>query len=260
MVNFTQADMNQFQYQDWISHFENNDRKRFKIDFSEENPLSEKMKKLVFPSIRAFQKGEGSDGRLLMQTVEHYVRTDGPAEYKQAMHLFVKEENWHSAYLKAYMDYYGIKVAKKSALDTIFRKLRHLGGLKCEVTVLVTAEMIALTYYDALSKCTDSKVLKRICKQMLDDELPHIMFQSYTLSRLKPNRKDILLRSIIMNITLLFVWCAFHKVYQTGGYRFTRFMKENNGYLRQSVRLSQKQELSALQKSKTSEKELTNTV
>lgn len=242
MVYFTQDKMNRFKYQDWIAHFEKNDTKRLKIDFSGEKPLSEKMKKLVFPSIRAFQKGEGSDGKLLLQTVEHYVRAGGPAEYKQAMQLFVKEENWHSAYLKAYMDHYGIKIAKKSALDTIFRKLRHLGGLKCEVTVLVTAEMIALTYYDALSRCTDSKALKRICKQMLDDELPHIMFQSYTLSRMKPNWTDILLRIMIMNITLLFVWCAFHKVYQTGGYRFTSFMKENNGYLRQSVYLSRKQE------------------
>ena len=238
MVNFTQTEMNRFQYQDWIAHFENNDTKRLKIDFSEENPLSEKTKKLIFPSIQAFQKGEGSDGKFLMQTVERYVETGGPAEYQKAMQLFVKEENWHSAYLKTYMDHYGIKAAKKSALDTVFRKLRHLGGIKCEVTVLVTAEMIALTYYDALSRCTDSNALKRICKQMLDDEVPHIVFQSYTLSRFNPNRMDILLRVLLMNLTLLFVWGSFHKVYQAGGYRFSRFIKENNGYLRQSVDLS----------------------
>ena len=244
MINFTQDDMNRFQYQDWISYFENNDTKRLNVDFSEETSLSEEIKKLVFPSIRAFQKGEGSDGRFLMQTVDKYLRNGGPAEYKQAMRLFIIEENRHSAYLKAYMDHYGIKPVKKSALDTVFRKLRHLGGVKCEVTVLVTAEMIALTYYDALSRCTDSKVLKRICKQMLDDELPHIMFQSYTLSRFKPNQIDILLRRLIMNFILLFVWCAFHKVYKAGGYCFTRFIGENNGYLRQSVYLSRKQKIS----------------
>lgn len=238
MVNFTQTEMNRFQYQDWIAHFENNDTKRLKIDFSEENPLSEKTKRLIFPSIQAFQKGEGSDGSFLMQTVERYVETGGPAEYRKAMQLFVKEENWHSAYLKTYMDHYGIKAAKKSVLDVIFRKLRHLGGIKCEVTVLVTAEMIALTYYDALSRCTDSNALRRICKQMLDDEVPHIVFQSYTLSRFKPNRIDILLRVLLMNLTLLFVWGSFHKLYQAGGYRFSRFIKENNGYLRQSVDLS----------------------
>lgn len=241
MICFTQNDMNGFGYQDWIIYFENNDSKRLKTDFSSEGSLPDNIKKLVFPSIQAFQKGEGSDGKYLMQAVDDYVKAGGEPDYRQAMLWFVKEENWHSAYLKTYMDYYGIKNAKKSVLDNIFRKLRHLGGLKCEVTILVTAEMIALTYYDALSKCTDSKVLKRICKQMLDDELPHVMFQSYTLSRFKPSRADILLRFLIMNITLLFIWCAFHKEYQTGGYRFTKFMKENNGYLRQSVYLFQKQ-------------------
>ena len=85
---------------------------------------------------------------------------------------------------------------------------------------------------------------------MLDDELPHIMFQSYTLYRLKPNRIDILMRKIIMNLTLLFVWCAFHKVYQMGGYRFAEFMKENNGYLRQSIYLSRNKKISALRENK----------
>ena len=250
MMDFTQDNKNQFQYEDWISYFENNDLSRLHLDFSEEKPLSEKAKRLVFPSIRAFQKGEGSDGKFLTQTVERYVEAGNPAAYRRAMQLFINEENWHSAYLKAYMDHYGIETAKKSVLDTIFRKLRHLGGIKCEVTVLVTAEMIALTYYNALSNCTDSKALKQICKQMLDDEVPHIMFQSYTLSRFRPNRIDILLRTLLMNFTLLFVWCAFHKVYQTGGYSFTRFMRENHETLRQSVRLSLRQKSSTLSKTK----------
>lgn len=240
MIDLTQDAMNQFQYEDWISHFEDNDAKRLSVDFTEEAPLSEKEKRLIFPSIRAFQRGEGSDGRMLTRAVEHDVASGGPAAYRQAMKLFIREENWHSAYLKAYMDHYGVAPMKRSALDAVFRKLRHMGGLKCQITTLVTAEMIALTYYDALARCTDSSALKRICQQMLDDELPHIMFQSYTLSRLNPTRLDVLTRYLLMNITLLFVWGAYHRVYRRGGYRFARFMKENNGYLRQSVLLAQK--------------------
>lgn len=234
------SNMTQFNYKDWITYFEKNDKNRLQVDFSGDKPLSETLKKLIFPSVQAFQKGEGSDGTFLMNTVKDYVKAGGPAEYQKAMQLFIKEENWHSSYLKMYMDHYGIKTANRSVLDTIFRKLRHLGGLKCEVTILITGELIALTYYDALSKCTDSKALKQICKQMLDDELPHIIFQSYTLSRLQPGFMDILLRIFIMNVTLFFVWCAYHNVYQTGGYCFSRFIKENNRYLRQSVCLSEK--------------------
>ncbi len=76
-----------------------------------------------------------------------------------------------------------------------------MGGLKGEVTVLVTAEMIALTYYDALAKSTDSPVLKSICEQMLHDELPHIMFQSHTLQYFKNGPAFNFARMIVMEIT-----------------------------------------------------------
>lgn len=238
MVVFTDSEMNNFDYNDWVSYFEDNDTKRLKIDFSQEKELSQKEKELIFPSIQAFQKGEGSDGVYLMKAVNTYVKKSGKKEYLKAMQLFIKEENWHSAYLRKYMDFYHIKTLKKSFLDSFFRKLRQLGGLKCEVTILVTAEMIALTYYDALSKCTNSSALKNVCNQMLIDEIPHIMFQSYTLSRFKVGIIDKLIRKVVMVVTSIFVWCSFRDVYKSGGYNFRRFIKDNLGYLRQSIYLS----------------------
>lgn len=240
MVNFMKSKMNQFTYKEWISCFSRNDEKRLEIDFSKESGLSAAEISLIFPSIREFQKGEGSDGSYLFQTAEKFADESGMPEYREAMRWFVKEENWHSAYLGKFMDFYHIKRKEKSFLDKVFRKLRQLGGLKCEITVLVTAEMIALTYYDALSESTDSPALKSICRQMLHDELPHIMFQSYTLSHFKNDMKDRMMRVMLMEITLLFVWGAFHDVYLAGGYNFIRFLKENLGYLRQSILLTQR--------------------
>lgn len=240
MINLMKSEMNQFTYEDWISYFSRNDEQRLEIDFSKEKGLSAAESSLIFPSIRAFQKGEGSDGSYLFQTAERFADKSGLPEYMEAIRWFVKEENWHSAYLRKYMDFYHIKVKEKSFLDKVFRKLRQLGGLKCEITVLVTAEMIALTYYDALSESTESPALKSICGQMLHDELPHIMFQSYTLSHFKNGMKDKLMRVMLMEITLLFVWGAFHDVYLAGGYDFIRFLKENLGYLRQSMLLTQR--------------------
>lgn len=240
MIDLINSKMNHFNYRDWISYFAGNDNKRLNIDFSQEKFLSVEKQSLIFPSIRAFQKGEGSDGICLMNAVENSTVNSEEPTYREAMLWFIKEENWHSAYLRKYMDHYHIEPQKYSFLDKIFRLLRQSGGLQCEITVLVTAEMIALTYYDALSRCTDSPVLKSICNQMLHDELPHIMFQSYTLSHFKNHFPYRLLRILFMEITLLFVWCAFHSVYQSGGYSFHRFLKENLGYLRQSLYLSQR--------------------
>ncbi len=53
MIVFTESEMNKFNYKDWVSYFADNDTKRLKIDFSQENELSQK--ELVFPSIQAFQ-------------------------------------------------------------------------------------------------------------------------------------------------------------------------------------------------------------
>lgn len=236
MVVLTNWEMKRFSYRDWTAYFAENER--LTIDFSQEKALSDAEKRLVFPSIQAFQKGEGSDGGHLMKTVDAFVQKTGELSYRDAMLWFIKEENYHSAYLKKYMEFYGVKSLKKSFLDRIFRKLRAMGGLRGEVTVLVTAEMIALTYYDALAKSTGSPVLKRICAQMLHDELPHILFQSHTLRYFKNGSLYNLARVLIMEVTSFFVWGAFRPVFRAGGYRFGDFVKENRGYLRQSIQLS----------------------
>ncbi|NBJ93134.1 hypothetical protein [Parablautia muri] len=237
MVDFKKSKMNRFTYKEWNDYFSRNDKRRLKIDFSQEKNLPEAVRRRIFPSVREFQKGEGSDGKYLMERVEIFADENQVPEYKEAMERFVREENWHSAYMKKYMDFHHVGAKETSFLDRIFRSLRRLGGVKCEVTVLVTAEMIALTYYDALSRNTDSIALKSICKQMLHDEIPHVMFQSYTLSHFQNNLPDKLMWIILMEVTLLFVWGAFRNVYRSGGYDFSMFLKENMGYLQQSIEL-----------------------
>lgn len=238
MIDLKHSKMNQFHYEDWSRYFEENHKRRLKLDFSQEQGLSKEERQLIFPSVRAFQRGEGSEGKHLLEAAKMFARATGNLEYETTMAWFVKEENWHSAYLLRYMNYYQEKPAKKSFLDHMFRKARQIGGLKCEVIILVTAEMIALTYYDALAECTDSPALKAICRQMLHDELPHIMFQSYTLSHFKNRIWDKWIRVLLMEITLALVWAAFHPVYQKGGYTAGRYLRENLGYLRQSIELA----------------------
>ncbi len=235
MIRMTKSQMNRFDYKEWVAYFADNNEKRLEIDFSEEKDMPAGKKALIFPSIRAFRKGEGSEGRHLADAAAKWADRTGRPEYKEAMQWFVREENWHSAYLKKYMDFHRIKDAEKSFLDKIFRRLRQLAGLKCEVTVLVTAEMIALTYYDALSKCTESSALKSICRQMLKDEIPHIIFQSYTIGHFNNSLAYRLARILLMEFTSLAVWCAYRQVFEAGGYCFRRFLSVNLWYLRQSM-------------------------
>ena len=73
MINLLKSKMNKYNYKDWISYFKSNDQQRLHIDFSKELPLTDSERRLITPSVWAFQKGEGSDGRHLMNTVEAYI-------------------------------------------------------------------------------------------------------------------------------------------------------------------------------------------
>ncbi len=238
MIHIRTLQLGDLKRYDWAAYFRENAHRQPVIEFTTEHYLTEKEKKLIFPSMRLFQAGEASEGTHLIKTVEQYVKKSQDTAYLEAMKWFIAEENRHSYFLTRYMEYYGIKPRKKIWLDDCFRNLRKLGGLRGEVIVLVTAEMIALSYYQALSACTHSLVLKRICRQMLHDELRHLAFQSQTLYKLKSNAPQEVYRIVLMQMTIWAVWPWLKKVLRAGGYSYWYFYRESMRYLRQSMRIA----------------------
>lgn len=237
MVNFTKSKMNKFSYAGWKAYFRQNAAHRLVIPFQHDK-LTEKEKKLIFPSICKFECGEHSDGKHLQKAADTFAKKINNKDYKDCIKLFISEENAHSGYLNLYMKHYNIHVKKNIMLDNIFRFLRKLAGLQCEIIVLVTAEIIALSYYNALKDSTNSHALKAICKQMIHDEIPHVMFQSYTLSHFKNRFYTRSYRIIFMEITSIVTWISCYKVFVQAGWTFKKFMRNNLYYLKQSIELS----------------------
>ncbi len=223
-----------YSYDEWLKFFRENDKHRLQIDFSNETNLPSDIKALILPSVSAFQIGEHSDGLHLINVSEAFARKFDAPTYPEVMKLFIREENFHSSYLGEFMRYHGLPLRKSNFLDRTFRRLRRRSDLRPEVVTLVTAEIIALSYYSALSDATDSPALKRICAQMLHDEIPHVIFQSYTLGHFKENRWLKLQRQLLMRASTLAVWTVYGKLFRAAGWTYSKFKQENLGYLRQS--------------------------
>lgn len=240
MYCITDSRFCQFDYQQWVHYFKHNARHRLKIDFSEESRLSPDIRKLIFPSVSAFQKGEQSEGICLRRAAKEFAAEKSEAFYPEAVKWFIKEENMHSAYLAQYMKWHGVPRRQKYILDTFFRNMRRKSGIYSEVTVLITAEIIALSYYTALGNVTGSQILKQICRQMLHDELPHVIFQSYTLSHFKKSTRNTFERIFLMRLSCRAVWTVYGNVFRAGGYTYRRFLSDSMKYLRQSFILSEK--------------------
>ncbi len=55
-------------------------------------------------------------------------------------------------------------------------------------TPVIMVETLALVYYKAIQKATNSPVLRQLCQQILRDEVKHIRFQYERLAILHRNR------------------------------------------------------------------------
>ena len=165
-------------FKKWKAYFENNQDHFNDLDPTTNNGLTDNERKVIYKSIRQFQKGENSEGKNLY----NYAKAWGNQDYLETIKLFIREEQTHALVLGEFMKANNIPKIKHHWVDGIFRGLRKIGGLENSINVLLTAEVIAAIYYRALKNATRNKLLTNICDQIILDEEMHINFQSRTLA------------------------------------------------------------------------------
>jgi hypothetical protein len=234
-------------YSNWKEYFELNKVHFSDIDWSQQEKLTEKEKKIITASIQQFQKGENSEGKHFFA----FAKTFPDPLYQECIKLFIAEEQTHALVLGKFMDKHCIPKIKKHWVDGCFRWLRKFSGLENSVIVLVTAEIIAKVYYRALMNCTLSGLLRKICIQILKDEDQHIIFQCYALSYFYAKKnlsRKFFTRSfhfVLMIGTILIVWMYHRKVFITGGYNFNKFFNETISIFFEAEEIVKNEKLSA---------------
>jgi hypothetical protein len=181
--------------------------------------LTDREKAAVASSLQEFQVGESSEGRHLLRDAEAYGEQSGDDAYPRTMRLFIAEEQRHARDLGRFLRLNGIPLVKTTFADRVFRKLRNFfPGLELSISVLVTAEIIAKVYYAAVQQATGSRILRRLCEQILRDEEAHVAFQGEQIARLRARRGVAAMRlTMFLQRTLflgavLFVWSAHRPV------------------------------------------------
>ena len=202
---------------EWLRYFERNAGEVLRLP-PEEYELSAEERARITRSIQGFQLGEASEGKHLREGAEEFAKQTGNAAYPLAIGYLIREENRHSAYLGRFMRRHRLPFAKAKWTDRVFRLIRRGAGIELSLRTLVTAELVALTYYDCLSAATDSGHLALICHRMLQEERKHIEFQMHHIHWM--NRQHGPLRAtladfghaVLMAGTLLAVWIEHRRV------------------------------------------------
>jgi hypothetical protein len=216
----------------WCSYFLANRLDPQEMPWDDPYVLSGAERNAIQHSIQQFQLGEGSKGRRLLDRGRAHACAVGDPCFSDALALFIKEEQGHSAHLLRFMRGQGVPALSSHWVDSVFRRLRVLAGLELSLRVLVTAEIIAVPYYRALGRATASPLLHAISVRILQDEAAHLRFQSSMLSRLGVARQPALgrfvsrLHRIFLVGTLFVVWVEHGSVFRAAGYGFERFALE----------------------------------
>jgi hypothetical protein len=160
----------------WLRYFEGRHARELDAPF-EASFQALPGREAVARSIARFELGESGDGeRIRRLATEH-----GDPVYARAIDLFVAEEGQHARWLGILRERFGGTRLESHWSDSAFVVLRHMGGLRREICVLLTAEVIALAYYRVLALAYDDPVLRAACRRIVRDERGHVAFHRATL-------------------------------------------------------------------------------
>ncbi|MBN8551070.1 MAG: ferritin-like domain-containing protein [Deltaproteobacteria bacterium] len=230
--------------QHWINHFEHNRDRDPKIPWNDPYRLSATEREIVTRSLQDFELGENARGRSFRIRGRHYAIRSKDSLYPRALQLFIWEEQRHSAYLRRFLLAQGIPCKKAELTDTIFRRLRKLADLDCMISVLLTAEIMAMSYYGALYHATESPALRAICRRILRDEVPHLQFQSETLGKVRKNYSPArrisceVLQMVLLIGTSIVVWVNYARVFKAAHVSCWRVVSRSLHYLWRTFKYS----------------------
>ncbi len=215
---------------DWVDYFRANAEQQKDIPWDEPVNLSAEERAVIIPSLRGWQLGETSDGAHLLAASHTYAADLGDATFIEAARLFIAEEQRHGGNLGRFLDCAGVSRAISDWGDTLFRAVRYfVPRMEIWATPVVMVETHALIYYNAVRRATRSAVLRRICEQILADEVAHIRFQCERLALLHHGRAGwlqaltMLFHRGFFTVITLAVWVGHRHALTAGGYRFKRF-------------------------------------
>jgi hypothetical protein len=215
----------------WLAFFRSRRDRVIDLPWAEETPPDRRECALIARSIATFQLGESSDGAHLIAAAREFGRTRSLPAIDEVTEIFIREEQGHAALLAAFMKANEIPVRRSDWSDRVFRRLRHFGGFELAVSVLIVAELIALTYYRALAAATQSVVLRHICETIVADELSHVAYESTLLRRLREPRGWLAeraargLHALLYAGAVVVVFAGHRPVLRAAGYGPSRFWR-----------------------------------
>jgi hypothetical protein len=217
----------------WYAYYKANAEFQLDIPWKLGAEITEDERNTIAASLAAWQLGETSDGSHLLAAAKNYAKRIKDPKYVDVIKLFIKEEQRHGNDLGKFLDLAHIPRLKRNWGDTIFRLVRYsTPNMEIWTTPVIIVETLALVYYKAMQKATNSIVLRQLCQQILRDEVKHIRFQYERLAIIYKNRPIWLrqlthiIQRMLFLVAVILVWIGHHHALKAGGHNFRSYWQD----------------------------------
>lgn len=162
-------------WQRWSTYFSQNTQEEA-LPWETPLRLEESARDRLVTSLAVFQLGESGDGTALRRFAQR-LKTDPRFEgYEATLAQFISEENRHARVLAKLVKRLGGELIETQWTNVVFRKARRLINLEFELQIMMTAELIAESYYGLLREHVDDPCVQQACERILRDEVQHLCF------------------------------------------------------------------------------------
>jgi hypothetical protein len=223
--------MSPVDFEIWLNHFEHHAQHPRCVPHGLSDFLRLDERRLIAGSIATFQLGEKSEGCTLLRAAQRFAHGRRIPTFVRIVELFIREEQRHSALLRAFMEDHHIAIKRTDWTDRVFHLVRRFAGLELYIYILISAELIGIVYYRALEAATDCQRLTVLCRGLVSDELAHVGFESQLLLALRAGRAAPVQALMRLAHRAFFagtagvVWLTHRAVLRQGGYGARNFLR-----------------------------------
>ncbi len=223
----------------WRRHFEHNRLDRPEPAWDRAIVGAPAIVALMARSLAHLQLGESGDGAVLLSGAAR-VYGDDP-DYGAALALFIGEEQEHARLLALAVRRLGGELVQRHWTHASFRAFRHALGVRFELQILLTAEIVGTAFYRLLHRHGPDPVVGEVCALLLADEEHHLAFHRERLrldqARWSAWRRHAWrgqFRTLLLGAALV-AWCDFAPTLTAFGARRRDFLAGNRAEAARAV-------------------------
>ena len=197
----------------WISYFQIHRKELIPIPHGEPYELTEEEYQIIYSSVQQLYRERLRPIDINPSQLQRLSGFD-PKNFKRGLDLLQTERSRQAMDMRQFMRAQQIKLSDKPVTDPVMR-MASIYSFELLLSILLMREVISMQCIRVVMKCSKSRALRSICRQIVIDQEQHIHFWCEVLAGIDGRRSRIkrIISSLWLSVLLRKSWKSHRKAF-----------------------------------------------